>query len=79
MHIDYQKLQNLFAQFEVEYPDKLKPLFEEDSENEEYEPPFKLPEHLMEHFVELEENNLSLIQQWQENEQQTEEKRKLFE
>ena len=33
----------------------------------------------MEHFVELEEQNLSLIQQWQENEQQTEIKRKEFE
>ena len=33
----------------------------------------------MTHFVELEESNLSLIQQWQENEQQTEIKRKEFE
>ena len=33
----------------------------------------------MTHFVELEESNLSLIQQWQENEQQTETKRKEFE
>jgi len=63
----------------VEYPDKLKKLFDEDSSNMSYELPFKKPEHLMEHFVELEENNLSLIQQWQENEQQTEIKRKEFE
>ena len=33
----------------------------------------------MEHFFELEENNLSLIQQWQQNEQQTEIKRKEYE
>jgi len=53
--------QSLYAQYEVEYPDKLKPLFMEDDPDEDYQPPFKLPEHLMEHFVELEENNLSLI------------------
>lgn len=70
---------NNAAQYEVEYPEKLKKLFEEDSSNESYDLPFEKPEHLNQHFVELEENNLSLIQQWQENEQQTEIKRKEFE
>ena len=40
---------------------------------------FEKPHELQEHLYELEDNNLSLIQQWQENEQQTEIKRKEFE
>ena len=43
-------------------------MFKEDSDDEEYELPFNTPEELHAHFDELEENNLSLIQQWQENE-----------
>lgn len=50
------------VQYEVEYPSKLRQLFEDDSENETYDLPFEKPEHLMAHFTELEENNLSLIQ-----------------
>ena len=57
------------AQFEVEYPDNLKQLFEDDSSDHSYEKPFDNAEELQNHFVELEESNLSLIQQWQENEQ----------
>lgn len=68
--------ENATAQYEVEYHGELKQLFEDDSSNESYKTPFSNPEDLMAHFVELEENNLSLIQQWQENEQQTEIKRK---
>lgn len=56
-------------QYEVTYHGELKQLFEDDSSNESYNTPFTEPEDLMAHFVELEENNLSLIQQWQENEQ----------
>ena len=47
----------------MEYPEKLKPLFLEDDPNEEYELPFKYPENLMEHLVDLEEESLSLITQ----------------
>ena len=50
--------------FEVDYPEKLKKLFEEDSSNESYSLPFEQPEDLMKHFVELEEQNLNLIVQW---------------
>ena len=57
----------------------MKPLFFEDSSNESYSLPFETPEELMTHFHELEEQNLSLIQQQQENEQQTEKNRKDFE
>ena len=67
------------VQYTVDYNPKLKQLFEEDSSNESYSLPFKKPKNLMTHFVQLEESNLSLIQQWQENEQQTETKRKEFE
>lgn len=56
------------AQYEVEYPAKLKKLFDEDSSNESYSLPFENPENLHAHFTDLEEENLSLIQQWQENE-----------
>ena len=52
------------AQFEVEYPDNLKQLFEDDSSDHSYEKPFDNAEELQNHFVELEESNLSLIQQW---------------
>ena len=48
-------------QYEVSYGG-LKQLFEDDSSNESYNTPFTEPEDLMAHFVELEENNLSLIQ-----------------
>ena len=66
-------------QYEVEYPnDKIKKLFEEDASDESYDLPFASSEELMGHFVELEENNLSLIEQWQENEQQRENKKKDF-
>ena len=41
--------------------------------------PFEYPEDLYKHFVDLEEENLGLIVQWQDNEQQTELKRKEFE
>ena len=68
--------QNAAAKFQVEYQGELKSLFEDDSSNESYTTPFTDPEDLMAHLSELEENNLSLIQQWQENEQQTEIKRK---
>ena len=50
------------AQFEVEYPDNLKQLFEDDSSDHSYEKPFDNAEELQNHFVELEESNLSLIQ-----------------
>ena len=67
------------AQYEVEYPEKLKKLFEEDSSDQSYDLPFEYPEDLYKHFVDLEEENLGLIVQWQDNEQQTELKRKEFE
>jgi len=47
--------QNPYAQYFMEYPDKLKPLFEDDDPNEMYEPPFKKPSDLMVYFVDLEE------------------------
>ena len=50
-------------QYEVEYHENLKPLFFEDSSNESYSLPFETPQELMTHFHELEEQNLSLIQQ----------------
>ena len=53
--------QNPYAQFEVEYPEKLKSLFEDDAADEEYKVPFKSPTALMEHFENLEEDNLTLI------------------
>ena len=56
----------------LQIPPKLRPLFEEDSEDEEYELPFNNPDDLLANFTELEEQNLSLIQQGQENEQQYE-------
>ena len=34
------------AQFEVEYPEKLKKLFEEDSSDQSYELPFEYPDEL---------------------------------
>ena len=37
--------------------------------------PFDTPEELKGHFTELVENNLSLMNQWQENEEMTESKR----
>ena len=61
--------ENHTASLEVEISPKLRPLFDEDSSNDSYDLPFSTPEELHEHFVELEENSLSLIQQWQENEQ----------
>ena len=67
------------AQYEVEYPQNLKKLFEEDSSDQSYDLPFEYPEDLYKHFVTLEEENLGLIVQWQDNEQQTELKRKEFE
>ena len=56
------------AQYEVEYPEKLKKLFEEDSSDQSYDLPFEYPEDLYKHFVDLEEENLGLIVQWQDNE-----------
>ncbi len=67
------------AQFEVDYPPKIRQLFEDDSSDHSYELPFADPEELMNHFVELEEDSLSLIQQWQDYEQQTELRRQEFE
>lgn len=67
------------AQYEVEYPYKLKELFEEDNSNDSYELPFERPEDLHAHFIDLEENNLSLIFTWQANEQQTEQRQREFE
>jgi len=54
-------------------------MFDEDSSDESYDLPFSAPEDLQAHFIELEENSLSLIQQCSENEQQTELKRKEYE
>lgn len=56
--------EDVAAQYEVEYPDKVNKLFEEDDSDESYDLPFASPEELYGHFVELEENNLSLIEQW---------------
>ena len=68
----------------VEYLSPLKKLFDEDSSNDSYSLPFNSltkmewqPEDLNSYFMELEEKNLNLIQQWQENEQQIEQKRQL--
>ena len=49
------------AQFEVEYPEKLKHIFEEDSDDHVYELPFKHASDLNDHFTQLEERNLKLI------------------
>ena len=54
---------NKNTQYEVEYQETLKPLFYEDSSNESYSLPFETPQELKSHFIELEEQNLSLIQQ----------------
>ena len=62
-------------QFTMPYPDKLKQLFDEDSSNESYDLPFDQPSDLMRHIDEFEEKNLSLIEQWQENEEQIENKK----
>lgn len=67
------------AQYEVEYPEKLKKLFEEDSSDQSYDLPFEHPEDLHKHFTDLEEENLGLIVQWQDNEEQTEVRRQEFE
>ena len=48
------------------YPPKLQELFEDD-EDEEYPLPFSDPDDLMNIFSDLEEKNLSLIQQGQEH------------
>lgn len=50
---------------EVVYRDELAPLFNDDDPNEVYYPPFERPSHLMTHFLELEEQSLSLIKQVQ--------------
>lgn len=63
-------------QFEFSYPSKLKPLFEEDAEDEEYEVPFRETSELMDILSELEEQNLKLIQQGQEMEQTIEARRR---
>lgn len=60
---------NNAAQYEVEYSEKLKKLFEEDSSDESYDLPFEKPEDLHKHFTDLEEENLGLIVQWQDNEE----------
>ena len=52
------------AQYEVEYNERLKPLFEEDSSDHSYDLPFEQPEDLHKHFTDLEEENLGLIVQW---------------
>ena len=49
------------SQFEFQYPSKLKPLFEEDGEDQEYDVPFKKPYELMNILNDLEEQNLKLI------------------
>jgi len=58
------------------YP-RLADLFEDDP-NEDYPLPFDDPDDLMAIFTELEEKNLSLIQQGQEHDQTLEKKRKEF-
>lgn len=65
--------------FVITYPSKLKSLFEDDDEDEEYEVPFKNPEELMNIFADLEEQNLKLIQQGQETEQAIELRKKKME
>lgn len=57
-------------------PDKLKDLLMVDSPDQEYDLPFSEPSELMALFSELEEKNLSLIQQGQEVEQQIENKQR---
>lgn len=66
------------AQYEVEYHDKLKKLFDEDSSDHSYDLPFENPEDLYKHFTDLEEENLGLIVQWQDNEEQTEMRRQEY-
>ena len=66
------------AQYEVEYNERLKPLFEDDSSDHSYELPFKEPSDLHKHFTDLEEENLGLIVQWQDNEEQTELRRQEY-
>lgn len=60
-------------------PPKLRPLFLEDDEDEDYKVPFENHEDLMHIFGDLEEQNLKLIQQGQEIEQAYENKLKDFE
>ena len=67
------------ARYEVEYPEKLKRLFDEDSSDQSYDLPFEHPKDLYKHFTDLEEENLGLIVQWQDNEEQTESRRQEYE
>ena len=59
------------------YPPKLQGLFEDD-DDEEYPLPFNDPDDLMNIFSDLEEKNLSLIEQGQEHDELLEKKRKDF-
>lgn len=59
----------------MQWPPKLRDLFEVDDDNVEYPMPFEDPKFLMENFSNLEEKNLQLIRQCQEADEQIEKKK----